>query len=174
MRTGMPVIAREVPRLQDLTGAERPEAWVADAVERCVALCRRVAPRHAAHARRAHRVRDAVDDVLVLAARRHVPLRRRVLRPLPGATLPAAARAFNALDRADRRALLAMALRSDGRASHESPVQAQAQAQAGARGEHLASALARLVEGTLAHESRAACAGLAARIRSGKEARPPP
>jgi hypothetical protein len=131
--------------------------WAASAVERCVALCCCAAPRYARHLRRAQSRRDPLDDLLVLAARRQSPLPRRVLRPLPGATLPAAALSFNALDRADRRALLAA---FEPAPSAAGPGE---RAPAAARGEHAASALARLV------------ASMRARERLAREqARPPP
>jgi hypothetical protein len=167
MRTGMITTASEESILQSPGTLQAPEAWVADAVERCIELGRRGAPRYARHLRHTHRSRDPVDDMLALAARRIVPLPRRVLRPLPGATLCAAARAFNALDRADRRALGARLAGAAVEQEGLAPAQWQAQ------GEHLASALARLVEGTLAHEARAACAVMRARAASGKELCPP-
>jgi len=142
-----------------------PGAWVAEAVERCVTLCRREAPRYALHLRKAHQCRDPLDDLLVLAARREVGLSQRVVRPLPGVTLPVSARVFNALDRADRRALLALL----GSPSSALPPPEAAddcpEALAVARGEHLASALGRLVDGTRARESRAARAARKARMR---------
>ena len=169
-------------RSVESTTAVRPSApgeWVAAAVERCLLLCGSLAPRYARHLQRTHVCRDPLDDALALAARRVVPLPRRVLRPLPGATLPAAARAFNALDRADRRALLALLAGAPEHDATGAPADRQdvadgERAQVAARGEHLASALARLLEGTLAHEARAAGVVRSARVGAAKEPRPPP
>jgi len=80
------------------------------------------------------RLGDPLETVLTLAARRAVPLSSRALRrPLPCEGLAPLARAFNGLACADRYALIRLDLLGPGR---------------GARGEHLASALGRLVQAT--------------------------
>ena len=108
---------------------EDPEAWARAAVDQCLLVWERTGRRFERRVLACDRVRDAVEDVMTLAARRVVPLRRRVLRPLPCDGLSPLELAFNTLDPADRYALVRLALLSGGRA----------------RGEHLASALARLI-----------------------------
>ncbi len=113
-----------------------PASWVRAALEACLEQWLATGPRYARRLQRHGRLRDAADDVLALAARRVVPLRRAVLRPLPNEGLPPLARAFNGLDCADRRVLLAGALEPP-------PPGVDRRSLA----EHRASALQRLVEG---------------------------
>jgi hypothetical protein len=75
-------------------------------------------------------VREPAADVMTLAARRVLPLARRVHRPLPDEHLPAVARAFDRLAAPDRYALSRLDVL--GRLGD-------------AQAEHLASALERLV-----------------------------
>ena len=108
-----------------------PRAWTRAAVEACLQCWLRDGARYARRLAARELVRDAADDLLALAARRVVPLRRRVLRPLPDEGQVPLAVAFNRLDRADRHALLGDVARGvDPRALAE----------------HRASALQRLVE----------------------------
>jgi hypothetical protein len=119
-----------------------PRAWTRAAVEACLQHWLEDGARYARRLAARELLRDAADDLLALAARRAVPLRRRVQRPLPEDSLPALAAAFNRLDRADRRVLLAWARREplpDG-------VDQRALA------EHRASALQRLVARAAAHQ----------------------
>jgi hypothetical protein len=108
---------------------EEANAWSRAAVEECLLVWERIGLRFARRLRDRDRVRDAVEDVMTLAARRLVALRRRVVRPLPCEGLEPIELAFNTLDPADRYALSRLTLLSGGRA----------------RGEHLASALSRLL-----------------------------
>lgn len=73
--------------------AELLEAWV------------RSGPRYARRLEHTARIRDPARDVLTLAARRALPLPRRLKRPLPSVDLPVEARAFLRLVVADRRVL---------------------------------------------------------------------
>jgi len=125
-------------------------AWLRAALEACLQRWLVAGARYARRLRRHDLLRDAADDVLALAARRVLPLRRAVLRPLPDEGLARLALAFNRLDRADRRVLLA------GVAREPPPPGLDARSLA----EHRASALQRLVE----------CAARPA----GKHHRPPP
>jgi hypothetical protein len=127
--------------------------WVAESVRACVAVSGRLGPRLVRHAASQHRCRDAADDALVLAARRAVPLPRRVPRPLPALTLPSCARAFNALDIADRRALQAWGA---GESAAPATGGRDGPAVRGAQREHLASAMARLVARARALEKKSA------------------
>jgi len=116
-------------RLKAIEATEEADAWSRAAVEECLLVWERIGRRFARRLRDRDRVRDAVEDVMTLAARRVMPLRRRVLRPLPCEGLEPIELAFNTLDPADRYALARLSLLSGGRA----------------RGEHLASALSRLL-----------------------------
>jgi hypothetical protein len=124
-----------VPR-SDLDAVTDPREWTRQAVEACLEAWLRLGPRHARRLRRLHRLRVPHLDVLALAARRAVPLRRPVLRPLPADPLPPLARALNRLAEADRRVLLAWG------AGQQRP----GGADGAAMDEHRASALQRLVE----------------------------
>jgi len=108
--------------------------WVRRALEGSLAAWSRVGLRYARRLAALDRLGDPLDAVLSLAARRSVPLPgRAVRRPLPCDGLAPLARAFNRLACADRYALIRLDLLGPGR---------------GARGEHLASALGRLVAAT--------------------------
>ena len=112
-----------------------PRTWTRSAVEACLQCWLRDGARYARRLAARELLRDAADDLLVLAARRVVPLRRAVLRPLPDDGLHPLAAAFNRLDRADRHVLLAWDAR-------EPPAGVDRRALA----EHRASALQRLLE----------------------------
>jgi hypothetical protein len=105
-------------------------AWARTAVARCEQVWGRMCARYARRLAAQDRVRDARADVMTLAARRLLPLARRVLRSLPDDALVPAARAFNRLAPPDRYALSRLDLLGRLR---------------GARAEHLASAFERLV-----------------------------
>ena len=113
-----------------------PRAWTRAAVEACLQHWLEDGARYGRRLVARELLRDAADDLLALAARRAVPLRRRVQRPLPDEGLPPLAVAFNRLDRADRRVLLAWGRRE--------PLPAGVDQRALA--EHRASALQRLVD----------------------------
>ncbi|MHC4845298.1 MAG: hypothetical protein ACYTCU_03955 [Planctomycetota bacterium] len=115
---------------------EHAAAWARRALDASVAAWSRVGRRYARRLAALDRLGDPLDAVLTLAARRAVPLPGRgPQRPLPCDGLLPLARAFNGLACADRYALIRLDLLGPGR---------------GARGEHLASALARLVQATTA------------------------
>ncbi len=107
------------------------QRWVEQALAECRTVWSRVGRRYARRLVESDRRRDAVGDVLTLAARRVAPLPRRVVRPLPETDLGPLERAFNRLDPADRWAL--------SRLDRLGAVR-------GVRAEHLATALQRLVE----------------------------
>lgn len=109
---------------------EDARAWTHAALRRCEQTWGRVGRRYARRVAGQDRVRDAGADVMTLAARRELPLVRRVLRPLPEEQLPPVVRAFNRLAAPDRYVLARLDVlgRLDG-----------------ARAEHVASALERLV-----------------------------
>ncbi len=130
---------------------EDAEAWLGAAVAACLAAWERTGRRYERRLEDRDRVRDPVADVMALAARRVVPLRRRVVRPLPSDGLSPLELAFNTLDPADRYALCRLELLAGGRA----------------RGEHLASALTRLLAAEAELEAAAA-------VAAGTKGRPPP
>ncbi|MHC5211937.1 MAG: hypothetical protein ACYTG2_14550 [Planctomycetota bacterium] len=109
---------------------EEAAAWAQAAVRECAQVWDRVGARYARRLAAQDRVRDVGTDVMTLAARRLLPLPRRVHRPLPDEHLSAVARAFNRLAAPDRYVLARLDVL--GRLQ-------------GARAEHLASALERLV-----------------------------
>jgi hypothetical protein len=123
-------------RRESLDHLTEPASWTRAALEACLQQWLVAGARYARRLRRQDRLRDAADDVLALAARRVLPLRRAVLRPLPDEALDPLALAFNRLDHADRRVLLACAAREPP------PPGLDARPLA----EHRASALQRLVE----------------------------
>lgn len=119
-------------------------AWVERALGACLAVWSRMGRRYARRMSSLDRLGDPLEIVATLAARRAVPLRQRsdgngegaapghaLRRALPHGTLAPLEHAFNSLESADRYALSRLDLLGPGR---------------GARGEHLASALGRLVE----------------------------
>lgn len=118
------------PVRTDLDALQDPRAWAQAAIACCLDVWNRDGARYARRLRERDRVREAADDVLTLAARRVAPLPTPRLRPLPSAQLEPLARAFNALPAADRYALCRLRQLAGAR---------------GARAEHLASALERLV-----------------------------
>ena len=142
----------------DVDAIENPEAWAAAAANECLRVWERCGRRFERRVHACDRVRDAVEDVITLAARRAVPLRRPVLRPLPSAGLSPLELAFNTLDPADRYALSRLSLLAGGRA----------------RGEHLASAIARLIaaQAQLVAAQATAAAAEAAPETSAPETRP--
>jgi len=106
----------------------------------CLDDLRRVGRRYAVRLARRSRARDAVADVLELAARRHLPLPVRRRRPLPEPAHHVFAPAFERLAEADREVLVAWGARQ----AHDAT---DARRPPGApRAEHLASALLRLTE----------------------------
>jgi len=125
-------------RRVDLEGITDPRRWAQLAIEEGLGAWRRCGERYAARLVAQAQLRDPLEDVLTLAARRVLPLPRRVLRPLPrgatGASVEAPAAAFARLATADRRVLL----RWRGGA-----------VAGGAAAEHLAAALLRFAEAVL-------------------------
>ena len=121
-----------------------PREWVRHATEACLQHWLEAGARYERHLQRGVLQRDGADDLLALAARRVLPLPRRVVRPLPDERLPALAQAFNRLDRADRRALLALASGGPGPPGADLRVVL----------EHRASAVQRLVDGALGREQK--------------------
>lgn len=109
--------------------------WVDAAVDECVEHFVRTGRRYARRVREQDLARDAVADVMSLAARRCAPLPSRVIVPLAPPPGGRAAEAYNRLEHADRRALAHLGEIANARCSARDP-----------RTEHLASALQRLVE----------------------------
>lgn len=117
--------------LEALDAIEDPAAWAAAALASCLEVRARLVRRYRRRLHETDRVRDPEADVATLAARRVLPLTRRVLRPLPCEGQDAVARAFNRLEAADRFVLRRLDRLGSPR---------------GARGLHLASALERLAQ----------------------------
>jgi hypothetical protein len=86
--------------------AERDRRWVDRTVGSVVGKARALGPAYAARLGAQALPFDPLDDLLTLAARRVVPLGRRLRRRLPRDGAPVEARAFAALLEADRRVLL--------------------------------------------------------------------
>jgi hypothetical protein len=143
----MPVVDARATERSDLRPEERAAAWTERAVAASLDIWSRAGRRYARRLMALDQLGDALEVMLTLAARRVVPLTgtaARVVegrdregwalrRPLPNATMAPIARAFNSLAGADRYALIRLDLLGPG---------------LGARGEHLASALGRLVDAT--------------------------
>jgi hypothetical protein len=129
----------------EIDALEEPMAWRRVAVEACLETWLFGASRYERRLARRVLMRDPAEDLLALAARRVLPLPRRIVRPLPDEG-PGQELVFNRLEGADRRTLLAWAagwpeLRGvDPRAL----------------GEHRASALQRLLDGLLARADKEA------------------
>lgn len=111
-----------------------------DARAACLRDLQRLGRRYAIRLVRHARARDAVADVLELAARRCLPLPVRRRRPLPAPAHHPYAAAFERLAAADRDVL-------DARLGPHAPETTDARRPGGGpRAEHLASALVRFVE----------------------------
>ncbi|MCB9897311.1 MAG: hypothetical protein H6825_04850 [Planctomycetes bacterium] len=85
--------------------SEDDRVWVERSVRELLATWVRLGPRYARRLETERRARDPASDVLLLAARRLLPLRRPIQRVLPGGSLQAEARAQLRLVRADREVL---------------------------------------------------------------------
>lgn len=96
----------EDPHIPHVPCAERDRRWVDRMVGSVAVRARTLGPAYAARLGRQALPFDPLDDLLALAARRAVPLGRRLRRRLPRDQAPVEARAFAALVEADRRVLL--------------------------------------------------------------------
>ncbi len=124
-------------QIRSLDALDDPRAWIAVTTAFCRLVWERSGLRYARRLHEQERRRDPLRDVAALAARRSVPLTRTLTRPLPLEGLSAEQRGFNGLDPADRRVLGQWDVGTACR---------------GARAEHVASALHRLLASVEAQE----------------------
>ena len=114
-RDASPIDARPTP-VQRVGIPEQDRRWLTRALGSCLEVARRLAPAYGRRLLRQHLPVAAHEDLLTLAARRVLPLRRPIQRRLPRSGMTERARAFAALVPADRRVLLDVLGGEPGRA----------------------------------------------------------